>query len=173
MQNRPGFSQRGFTFIELMVALALGLMVLGAAVKLFGNGVDATWVVSQRAEMQQDLRATQNMLFKDISLAGAGLPMGQGIALPGGTRPIYGCDQTGTAAGCPPNGGVKYPCASLAGPCVPTMYGIMPGYQLGIKPTGSPTFSDLITVTYTDPVLLLNCYQVTVTSGTQASFVGP
>lgn len=165
---------RGFTFIELMVALALGLMVLAAAVKLFSNGVDATWVVSQRAEMQQDLRATQNTLFKDISLAGAGLPLGQGVALPSATIPIYGCDQTGTAAGCPPNGGVKYPCASLPpAACIPTMYGVMPGYQLGIKPPGSPNTTDLITVTYTDTVLMLNCYQVTVTNGTTVSFVGP
>jgi len=156
-----------------MVALCLGLIVMAAAVKLFSNGVDATWVVSQRAEMQQDLRATQNMLFKDISLAGAGLPMGQGVALPSATRPIYGCDQTGTAAGCPPNGGVKYPCSSLTPPCIPTMYGVMPGFQLGIKPPGSPSTSDLITVTYSDNILALNCYQVTVISGTQVNFVGP
>jgi prepilin-type N-terminal cleavage/methylation domain-containing protein len=166
-------SARGFTFIELMVALALGMMVLAAAVKLFGNGVDATFVVSQRAEMQQDLRATQNMLFKDISLAGAGLPLGTGVALAGGTRPIYGCDQTGTAAGCPPNGGVKYPCSSLTGTCIPTLYGVIPGYQMGIKLPGSPNTTDLITLTYTDSVLLLNCYQMTIVSGTQINFVGP
>ena len=43
---------------------------LVSAIKLFANGVDATWVISRRAEMQQDLRAVQNMLTKDISLAG-------------------------------------------------------------------------------------------------------
>lgn len=174
MGNALRSATRGFTFIELMVALALGLMVMAAAVKLFSNGVDATWVVSQRAEMQQDLRATQNMLFKDISLAGAGLPLGQGVALPSATTPIYGCDQTGTAAGCPPNGGVKYPCASPPpAACIPTLYGVMPGYQLGIKPPGSPNTTDLITLTYTDSVLMLNCYQLTVVSGTQINFVGP
>src|SRR5580704_7244754 len=138
----------GFTFIELMVAMTLGLLIVAAAVKLFSQGVDATWVVSQRAEMQQDLRAVENMMVKDVSLAGAGLLSGQGISLPSGTgtTPIYGCDQTGLASGCPPNGGVKYPCASIVGACIPTLYGITPGYQLGIKPPGSPTISDLITV---------------------------
>ncbi|HKV40580.1 MAG TPA: prepilin-type N-terminal cleavage/methylation domain-containing protein, partial [Blastocatellia bacterium] len=132
---------RGFTFIELMVSMALGLLIVGAAVKLFSQGVDATWVVSQRAEMQQDLRAVENMMLKDISLAGAGLLSGQGISLPSGTgvSPIYGCDQTGLASGCPPNGGVKYPCASIVGVCIPTLSGVMPGFALGIKPPGSPT----------------------------------
>ncbi len=165
----------GFTFIELMVSMALGLLIVGAAVKLFSQGVDATWVVSQRAEMQQDLRAVQTMLTKDISLAGAGLAGGQGISLPNGTGvvPIYGCDQTGLASGCPPNGGVKYPCASLAAPCIPTLYGVTPGFALGIKPPGSLTKSDLITVAYSDTIFALNCYTVTFTApGNVVTFTG-
>ncbi|HLW88285.1 MAG TPA: hypothetical protein VKR57_07305 [Terriglobales bacterium] len=156
----------GFTFIELMTAMTLGLLVVAGAVKLFSQGVDATWVVSQRAEMQQDLRAVENMMTKDISLAGAGVAGGQGIALPSGTgvTPIYGCDQSGLASGCPPNGGVKYPCASIVGACIPTLTGIIPGFALGIKPPGSITVSDLITVAYSDTIFALNCYTVTFTA---------
>ncbi len=166
----------GFTFIELMTAMALGLLIVGAAVKLFSQGVDATWVVSQRAEMQQDLRAVQNMMTKDISLAGAGLIGGQGISLPSGTglTPIYGCDQTGLASGCPPNGGVKYPCASNVGACIPTLYGLIPGFSLGITPPGSATISDLITVVYSDTIFALNCYTVTFTApGNSVTFTAP
>jgi len=166
----------GFTFIELMVSMALGLLIVAAAVKLFSQGVDATWVVSQRAEMQQDLRAVQNMLIKDISLAGAGIAGGQGIALANGAGviPIYGCDQTGLASGCPPNGGVKYPCASIVGACVPTLYGLTPGFALGIVPPGSPTTSDLITVAYSDTIFALNCYTVTFTApGNVVTFTAP
>lgn len=160
--------RRGFTFIELMVALALGMLVVGMAVKLFSQGVDATWVISQRAEMQQDLRAVQNIITKDISLAGAGLPIGQGVALPSGTgiSPIYGCDQAGN---CPPNGAVNYPCAGGC-PGIPTLYGVMPGYQLGIVPPGSAQVTDLITVSYSDVVLALSCYNVTLAAGTTATF---
>src|SRR5579872_53639 len=163
--------KHGFTLIELMVSMALGLLVVGAAVKLFSQGIDATWVVSQRAEMQQDLRAVQVMMTRDISQAGAGLPSGQGVALPSGTGtiPVYGCDQSGTAAGCPPVGAVKYPITSG----IPYLYGIIPGYQIGIIPPGSTTKTDLITVTYTDPVLMLNCYQATIVSGTSVTFTGP
>ncbi|MGO9126568.1 MAG: type II secretion system protein J [Terriglobales bacterium] len=167
---------RGFTFVELMVAMSLGLLVVAAAVKLFSQSVDATWVTDQRAEMQQDLRAVENMMFKDISLAGAGLANGQGIALVSGTGtiPIYGCDQTGLASGCPPNGGVKYPCSSPVGGCIPTMYGVMPGFAQGITPPGSATVSDLITVAYSDTILALNCYTVTFTTpGNVATFTAP
>jgi len=166
----------GFTFIELMVSMALGLLIVGAAVKLFSQGVDATWVVSQRAEMQQDLRAVQNMLTRDISLAGAGIAGGQGIALANGAGviPIYGCDQTGLASGCPPNGGVKYPCASIVGACIPTLYGLTPGFALGITPPGSPTTSDLITIAYSDTIFALNCYTATFTApGNVVTFTAP
>jgi prepilin-type N-terminal cleavage/methylation domain-containing protein len=160
---------RGFTFIELMVSVALGLLVVAAAVKLFSQGVDATWVVSQRAEMQQDLRAVENMLVKDISLAGAGLPSGQGVPLASGTgkSPIYGCDQSGN---CPPNGAVDYPCAAGSSPCIRTLYGVMPGYALGIIPPGGTTKTDLITVAYSDVVFQLDCYNATITSGTSVTF---
>ena len=162
--------QRGFTFIELMASLALGMLVVGMAVKLFSQGVDATWVVSQRAEMQQDLRAVENMLVKDISLAGAGLPIGTGVALASGSgkSPVYGCDQSGN---CPPNGAVDYPLA--AGTTIPTLYGVMPGYQLGITPPGTPNKTDLITVTYSDTVFALNCYTASITSGTSVTFSLP
>lgn len=150
-------STRGFTLMEMMIALAVGFIVLASAVQLFSQGVDATWVVSQKAEMQQDLRASSDLLLKDISLAGSGLPLGQGIQLPTntGTRPIYGCDQGNN---CPPNGAVAYPCASNTGACVPTLFGIIPGFQLGIVPPGSTTTTDLITVTYADTIFALNCY---------------
>jgi len=150
------FSRRGFSLIELMVALALGLLITGAAVKLYSTSVDATWVIQQRAEMQQDLRAAENMLLKDLSLAGAGLsqgPPGESIALPNALgSPVYAC----WAGACRPGGGINYPCVGAG--CFPTMYPLMPGFQLGIIPPGSATLSDVITVVYTDTNLALSCY---------------
>jgi prepilin-type N-terminal cleavage/methylation domain-containing protein len=152
--------KRGFTLLEMTIALAVGLLVLGGTVQLSSQGVDATWVVSQKAEMQQDLRAASDLLMKDISLAGAGLPNESGLGLPTGTgtKSIYGCDQSGN---CPPNGAIAYPCAPGSSPCAPTLYPIIPGYQLGITPPGSTTKSDVITVVYSDVVLALNCYTIT------------
>lgn len=179
---KPTFRSRqvGFSFVELMVSLALGMMVVGAAVKLFSQGVDATWVISQRAEMQQDLRAAQNLLLKDVSLAGAGLTgvPGESVALPSANgSPIYGCDQTGTAAGCLPNGPVNYPCIPAAA-CSPTLYPIMSGYQLGIVPPGATipggAGTDLISVVYSDTTLALDCYTATFNNpGNVITFTAP
>ncbi len=172
MRHRSGRSSLGFTLLEMMISLALGLLVIGTAVQLFSQGVDATWVISQKAEMQQDLRAASGLLLKDISLAGAGLPTEQGIALPTGTgtKSIYGCNQSGT---CLPNGAVAYPNAPST--TTPTMYPIIPGYQLGVIPTGGTVKSDLITVVYSDPVLALSCYTITwpKTGATPVTFTAP
>ena len=155
MSRATKTSNHGFSLIELMLALSLGLLITAAAVKLYSYGMDATWVIHERAEMQGDLRAAEGMMLKDISLAGAGLTSisGESVTLPSSLgSPIYGC-----SAGpiCPPNGSVKYP--SIGGGS-PTLYPIMPGYQLGITPAGSATKSDLITVVYSDTTLALNCY---------------
>jgi len=156
MRKLSKISRRGFSLIELMVALALGLLITGAAVKLYSTAVDATWVVQQRAEMQQDLRAAENMLLKDISLAGAGLSQGppaESITLPNALgSPVYGC----WAGACRPGGGINYPC--IGGGCFPTMYPLIPGFTRGITPPGSATPSDVITVVYTDTNLALSCY---------------
>jgi len=166
MGHKSTSSSRGFTLMEMMVSLALGALVLGLAVQLFSQGVDATWVISQRAEMQQDLRASTDILLKDISLAGSGPPwLAQGIALPSGTgtRPIYGyapsCATNNNCVGVA-GAGIAYPCASNVGACIPTLYGIIPGFQLGITPPGSVTKSDVITVVYEDTVFALNCYTI-------------
>lgn len=148
-------SNRGFSLIELLISLALGLLITASAVKMYSTGVDATWVISQRAEMQQDLRAAETMLLKDVSLAGAGLTAipGESVPLPSTSgSPVYGC-----SAGpvCPPNGAVNYP--SIGGGAR-TLFPIMPGFALGIKPPGSAIPSDIITIVYSDNTLALNCY---------------
>jgi len=181
MRQASRSSTRGFSLIELMLALALGLLITGAAVKLYSTGVDATWVIQQRAEMQQDLRAAENLLLRDISLAGAGLTQvpGESIALPFATTPIYGCSTGAGGPVCPPDGALTYPC--IGGACgaayPPTLYPIMPAYQKGITPPGSATPSDIITVVYSDTSLALSCYtnpaMTTSASGTVLTFTAP
>ena len=55
----------GFTLLEMIVSMALGAIVLAAAVQLYNQGVGATFTVSQRAELQQDFRAAADMLTRD------------------------------------------------------------------------------------------------------------
>jgi type IV pilus assembly protein PilW len=88
-------TERGFTLLELTVASAIGLIVILAMTSLFKMGMDATFTVTERAETQQNMRAAIDLLTKDISLAGSGLPTG-GLQLGTAGLSKYACNQTGT-----------------------------------------------------------------------------
>jgi prepilin-type N-terminal cleavage/methylation domain-containing protein len=164
MGDRLTTRERGFSLLEMMVSLALGAIVLSAAGQIYIKSVSATWTVAQRAEMQQDFRAASNMLTTDLSLAGAGLGS-VGIALPSGTTPQYGCDQTGA---CYINGVAgTYPTNSGT----PYLYGLIPGYNKG--PILNSTHTDVITVAYTDSSFYLNCYIPKVTAKGVVTFSPP
>jgi Tfp pilus assembly protein PilW len=150
--------ESGFSLLEMIIAMALGMIVLGAAVSLYTQGVGATFKVSQRAEMQQDFRAASNILLRDLSMAGAGLGNNTAIALPSGATPRYGCDQSTCHLGTSNTAPGLYPLQSTT----PYFYGLLPGYQQGPTIHGSPT--DTITVAYTDTSFYLSCYTATVTS---------
>src|SRR5271170_8422843 len=94
MRNRSTKREGGFSLMEMVVAMAVGTLVLGAAVQIYIQGVGATWTTTQRAELQQDFRAASNMLTMDVSLAGSGLGTGAAISLPSASAPVYGCAQT-------------------------------------------------------------------------------
>src|ERR1035437_4361373 len=94
MSDQSTKRENGFSLLEMLIAMALGTMVVGAALLLYSQAVRATWTVSQRADLQQDFRAASDMLIKDLSLAGACLGNGTQIPLPSAVTPVYGCDQT-------------------------------------------------------------------------------
>jgi prepilin-type N-terminal cleavage/methylation domain-containing protein len=151
-------SELGFTLLELMVSMAVGLIVMGAMVSLFKTGMDSAIVVTQRAETQQNMRAAIDLMVKDISMAGAGLPSG-GIQLPAGSGSsvsLFGCDQSG-ACHVP---GDAYPTSNY-------MYGIIPGYKNGVEANAvvaaapPPAFDDSITSIYADYNFPLWEYDVT------------
>jgi prepilin-type N-terminal cleavage/methylation domain-containing protein len=155
----------GFTLIEMMVSLALGLVVMSAAMQLFTSGMNATFTVSQRAQMQQDVRAAEDTLSKDINLAGASFQTGAGVAAGTGTNPVYGCDQTPKCyLGASSNASIMFPGNYL--------YPIQPGYKQGITLNATQGASDIITLTYADTILPVNCYDLKFnnTQGTSVTF---
>jgi prepilin-type N-terminal cleavage/methylation domain-containing protein len=151
-------SSLGFSLLELMIAAAIGSVVVVTAADLFSRAMKASWITSQKAELQQDFRAASNLLQRDISMAGAGALGQQGLAanavgLPFGlgTLPVYPCSGLVTCNyvnGAP----VAYP--TSAG--VPYIYSIIPGPSLGIIMPAGPT--DIVTVVTADAGLALNCY---------------
>jgi prepilin-type N-terminal cleavage/methylation domain-containing protein len=163
---------QGFTLLELMVSMAVGLIAMAAMAMLFKTGMNSTMLVTQRIDTQENMRAGIDLMVKDISLAGAGIPSG-GIQLPygnGSSLSKFGCDQTGTCHVTNhtyPNGATysNY------------MYGIIPGYQNGVENNAvipaapSPAFSDSITVVYADFNALypLNQYVATFQAGSSGT----
>src|SRR5260370_41813746 len=168
MSERLTQRERGFSLLEMVIAMALGASVLGVAVQVFSQAVAHPWTASQRAEMQQDFRAASEMLTKDLSLAGSGLGNNVQIGLPTtSTSPVYGCDQSlkcyisGAAVAYPTQGAVPY------------LYGLIPGWKYGPTLNASQGATDVVTVVYTDSGFFLNCYNVTVTSSTLVTFTLP
>ena len=179
MRSTSTTSGRGFTLVEMLIALTLGLLVIGAAVDLFSRGVSATWLISQRAELQQNARASSNLLNKDISLAGSGLPSG-GVALASGTasKPVYGCDYTGACHLGPTNtGSITYPnqVDPVSGKSINFLYGVIPGWKGGVTVNGAAGATDVITVVYADTAFLLSDYTVKFNdlSGNSVTFTLP
>ena len=95
MQQRS--KQRGFSLLELLVAMALTMVVLGAAMMMYQKSMQVANFATSRGEMQAELRSAMNQITRDLNQAGTGIPMG-GIPIPsaantgGGTNPVFGCD---------------------------------------------------------------------------------
>ena len=161
MRNTRGFNMnmrtrhQGFSLLEMMISMSLGLIVMGSMVQLFKMGTTTSRLVVQRTEMQQNMRAAIELMTKDIESGGTGLP-DAGIQLPiGGTVSRYGCDQST----CHVPGGT-YP---SNGAVANYMTGILPGYSNGVEakaviPAAPGTRSDSITVIYADYSFPLNQY---------------
>lgn len=161
--RRTSNSSRGFSLLELLFSAAIGMVMVTAAADLYSRALKATYITTQKAEMQQDFRAASNLLQRDISMAGAGALGQQGIAtnavgLPvSATTPVYPCSGITTCnyiGGAP----VAYPKSGGA----PYLYSIIPGNDLGITLNAGAGPTDIITLNYADASLPLNCYSGTV-----------
>ncbi len=87
--------QRGFTLLEMLIAIAISLIVLAAASRVVVQSMQSTTVIMTRSEMQNELRSASNQIARDLQQAGTGVPIG-GVPIPsaasGGTNPKFGCD---------------------------------------------------------------------------------
>ena len=63
-------SNSGFTLVELLVAIALGLVILAGLYNTFKSQHDSYIVQDQVAAMQQNLRAAMYMITRDLQMAG-------------------------------------------------------------------------------------------------------
>jgi prepilin-type N-terminal cleavage/methylation domain-containing protein len=161
-------SQRGFSLLELLVASSIGLTVVLVMTSLFKTGMDATMRVTQRAETQQNLRAAIELMTKDISLAGAGLPSGGLQLTTGGGSSLYACNQIGTCyitGNTYPNNGAGTP---------NYMFPLIPGFATGVQngaviPAAPGQINSSITSIYCDYNFPLSNFTFTFPSSTTAN----
>lgn len=166
MKMRSAKSQHGFTLLELMIASFIGVLVMAAMTSMFRVAMNTMLTITQRAETQQNLRAGIDMMTKDISLAGSGLPTG-GLQLPVGVQTKFGCNQGGTCY--LPNH--FYPAPNF-------MYGILPGFSNGVEngvviPNAPGAVNDSITSIYCDYNFPLTNFAFTFNAAGTAATVGP
>lgn len=104
-------SQRGFSIVEMMIALVLGLIVSGAAITLFAQSKNNYLEDDGLARMQENARYALHLLAHDIAMAGFwGGPMPGLIDDPGSTAlPItIDCGASGERWAYDPNQPVQY-----------------------------------------------------------------
>jgi type IV pilus assembly protein PilW len=63
-------NEQGFTMVELVVGLAISLILMGIAVKIFLVQQRAYNVQEQLSEMQQNIRAATDMIVRETKMAG-------------------------------------------------------------------------------------------------------
>ena len=135
----------GFSLIELLVAMAVTLVVLGAALMMFVKSTDTNDTTQQLAEAQANARAAANLLAQDLSQAGTQVSWG-GIQLPSGagaTNSVFATDASGA--------NYLVPNAYFTSSNITMMYGVTPAPAAG--PTIGTQAMDGINMVYADPIL--------------------
>lgn len=135
---------KGFTLVEMLVSIALGLLIVGAGVMVYKQAQDSTMYMTQRTVVQGNARTAINQLSQDLNLAGYGLPIA-GVVVP--STAIFQCSTGSSGAAyayaCP-NTQPSFPLISSNA----TLTGVMPGAGLGAIINGGAT--DQITISYVD-----------------------
>ena len=67
-------SSQGFTFVEVIVSMAVSVIVMGAIFGLLARGFRTTDVEFERSDLQAQARSALDQISRDLLLAGTGLP---------------------------------------------------------------------------------------------------
>lgn len=105
------YSNRGFTIVELLVAMVVALLAMGAIYSTFLNQHRSYRIQEETAEMQQNLRAAMLYMEREIRMAGCD-PIGTadaGIVKAERTLIRFTEDVRGSSSGSDPDGNTDDP----------------------------------------------------------------
>jgi hypothetical protein len=74
----------GLTLVELLVAMALGTLIMGVTMSALADAVRANHAVSGLTNLNNSLRASMDLMVRDFLQVGSGLPPGHVIQIPHG-----------------------------------------------------------------------------------------
>ncbi|WP_231550475.1 PilW family protein [Chitinibacter sp. ZOR0017] len=63
-------NQQGFTLVEVLIALALGLIIIGGAFSYFLSTLKTSKDLLSQSKLQQEVRSTSNLIQRDIRRSG-------------------------------------------------------------------------------------------------------
>ncbi len=69
----------GFTLVELLIALVLSIVIVGAVYATFNSQQKSFSLTNQKMDMQQQGRAAMNMIMRDLRMAGCLVPSSKAI----------------------------------------------------------------------------------------------
>lgn len=139
-------SEAGFTLMELLIATAMTLIIMGGALTAFRHAGTLNETSSLILEMNDSLRTASDLMVRDFIQVGQGLPSGKVIEKPnGGTATAV--RRPGPAASL-----LTFPVADANFAAVTTGAGLGPAYTEPTAAGGTLTgpATDIVTVIYAD-----------------------
>lgn len=95
----PAPRQRGLSLVETLIGLAVGLFIVGGAMKLFVANLDAHRRLLVETRVHQDLRASADLIARDLRRAGYWEQAASGVWQADGVSPTLNPHALAEAAG--------------------------------------------------------------------------
>jgi type II secretory pathway pseudopilin PulG len=133
--------EHGFTITELLVSTALTVIITGAALTTFKNGLAVNDTAQQLSDANQNLRAGTNQLIRDLMQAGRIIGP-EGVEMPTGGG-VAAFNRPG-----PPGSNLTFTTVDIGTGLPMNIPAITTGYQLGPTINGSTT--DIVTLLTVD-----------------------
>lgn len=167
MDRKAQRHQRGFTLVELMISLLLGLLVIGAAGSMFFSNRKVYGSTEAISRIQENQRSAYEMLARDIREAG-GNPCTRNIvnmldtSKPGGSyyagwqNGVFGTNNTGA------NGSDTIELGNATGGSLQVVDEDVPNATIGVSSTAGINVGDILMVCNSEVAAI---FQVTNASG--------